>query len=303
MKFCPKCGTQLPDEARFCNKCGAPQPDFANEAPIAPQPAQSQPQVQQQAQPQMQQPMQQPANTQMTPSQRFNHLFKTDERFKDIVKGLRRGGLINLFNLLFIIPFMVCMFTPVGAFTGVNVSGAGHYAFEGLGVTSFPYGYSAFTIRSFASAMSATGYKLTPDDALKGQSITTMMSFIFCFLFFALMVVVSLVGNPRGYILKTYEKENGYKELIQRATGGTIFLFGPFYAALGLICAIFTYVNSTGQKYKSGDNYYFGEVTGLKEGLITCIVVASIFIVIMLVAQIVLKKAMNSKLKRYLKQE
>src|SRR5690606_4800594 len=33
LKACPKCNTQLPDEARFCHQCGAPQPVQAEREP------------------------------------------------------------------------------------------------------------------------------------------------------------------------------------------------------------------------------------------------------------------------------
>ena len=36
MKYCVKCGQQLPDQAMFCSKCGAKQPNMENSAP-APQ--------------------------------------------------------------------------------------------------------------------------------------------------------------------------------------------------------------------------------------------------------------------------
>ena len=66
MKFCPKCGTQLVDEARFCSKCGAAQPNMENVP--APQPATA---VQQTPAPQPA-PVQEPS--QMTPGQRYNYL-------------------------------------------------------------------------------------------------------------------------------------------------------------------------------------------------------------------------------------
>ena len=42
MKFCPKCGTQLPDEAKFCPNCGAKQPGMEAEQTPAPAPTTNQ---------------------------------------------------------------------------------------------------------------------------------------------------------------------------------------------------------------------------------------------------------------------
>ena len=42
MKFCPKCGSKLPDDARFCINCGQPVPMLDNPTPTvvpAPTPA------------------------------------------------------------------------------------------------------------------------------------------------------------------------------------------------------------------------------------------------------------------------
>ena len=33
MKYCPKCGTELKDDADFCTKCGAPQPSSVQASP------------------------------------------------------------------------------------------------------------------------------------------------------------------------------------------------------------------------------------------------------------------------------
>lgn len=294
MKFCPKCGNSLPDDAKFCTKCGALQPGFENENPA---PNNEQPVAQPVPQPTPQEMSFDKPNPSMSPRERFDYLYEHDERFKTIVRCIRRCGLVALINLLFIVPWLVCLLTPVGAFTGVNVHPTGQSTFEAMGIYNFPHPYSALSIRTFTTIVSAAGKAITPGDSLKNPM--ALLLFIFGFVWIPLMVLAGVLGNPRGYLLTTYEKEGGYKELIKRAKGGSLIMFGAMYDLICMVCAIMTYVNSTDLNYKAGDTYYFGEVTGLKEGMITCIVVTVIFMIIMIVTQAVLKSIINRSLKEY----
>ena len=124
MKYCPKCGTPLEDDTRFCTKCGAPQPDMDVE---------KKEEIVEVKKEEEQEP-------QLSDRERYNNLLKTDERFKTIVRTSKLAGLFTLIYLLFIVPFFVNMFTPVGAFTGVDVSTQGMSYFNALGVHHFPYG-------------------------------------------------------------------------------------------------------------------------------------------------------------------
>ena len=36
MKYCPKCGSTVPEEASFCPKCGTNIPNSANQTPLSP---------------------------------------------------------------------------------------------------------------------------------------------------------------------------------------------------------------------------------------------------------------------------
>ena len=285
MKFCPKCGAQLVDEARFCSKCGAPQPNMEN-AP-APQPA---PVVEPAPAPvQPQEP------SQMTPGQRYNHLKQNDERFRDTVKVIFLLKFVGLISLLFIVPWLVCYFTPVGTLTGINAQDYGNNLLFAWG-KSYPYNFNnfelAFTIQHWSNSGS---HKLTPGNALNSNIFPSLMWF-FGWIFIALIALATMLGTPKGYVLKTYEKDPN--ELYKAIKGNTIWFFGPAFAVIGLFNAISTYVNSN-CTYKDSTQYLFGEITPYKPGLITCIIVTIIFVAIMLAGSIVLRSLLFKKINKH----
>ena len=278
MKFCPKCGNQLPDDARFCNKCGAPQPNVnGGDAGSAYQPAQM--------------------SSGITPREQFNNLMRDDPKFKAIVGASKAIGLFSLINLLFIIPFFVCSFTNVGAFTGVNVSSEGMYEFQALGITQFPFGYSAISLREFILLADAGGYALTPGDGLRNPS--PLIIFIFGFVWAALIVLVSLIGRPKGYLMKTYLTQNGQQTLVKSFKASGIH-FGPIFCLVSLMSSVIVFVNSNGINYNNGKTYIFGEVKGDVGGLVICIVVSIIFLAIILAANIILRVLVMKKLNKQL---
>ena len=279
MKYCPKCGAPLDDHLKFCTKCGAPQP--TEEVKQEEKKAEPVPEVKSEERP-------------LSDRERFNNLLNTDQRFKNIVKASKLAALFTLVNLLFLIPFFVGMFTKVGAFTGVDVSAQGASYFDVLGIHYFPYGYSAMSIRKFIAYAKAGHWSICPNDTLR--SPTTVIIFIFGLIFAALLVVISVVGRPNGYLLKTYEKENGEKELIKSIKSPMTLLAGVFLTIVGIMPGIATYIASTDLKYESGHHYVFGQVTGLSSGLITIIVVAVIFIGLILGGNIVLRVVFVNKL-------
>ena len=138
MKYCPNCGSQLPDEARFCPNCGTKQPNMEN-AP-APQPAP----VVEPAPAHQHPPAQVKEPAQMTPAQRYNYLKQNDERFKATIKVSFILRFVGLVTLLYIIPWLVCYLTPVGTITGIDMSdyGAGLMAGKTL-----PYNFSMFEVQ------------------------------------------------------------------------------------------------------------------------------------------------------------
>ena len=285
MKFCPKCGAQLVDEARFCSKCGAPQPNMEN-AP-APQPApvvEPQPEVA---------PVQEP--TQMTPAQRYNHLKQNDERFKATVKVIFLLKFVGLIGLLFIIPLLVNYLTPVGTITGIEMSSQGSLFMSSMG-KSVPYNFSMYEVQFLLRpAVNAGHYKLTPDNALNNVMPTVL--WYFGFLFFVVIALVSMLGMTKGYVLRTYEKDPN--ELYKALKGNTTWIFGPALSIITMILAIFTYINCKDLDYSGGETYYFGVIIENKSGLIVCIVVSLIFATIMIAGSIVLRSLLFKKIDKH----
>ena len=288
MKFCPKCGAQLVDEARFCSKCGAPQPNMEN-AP-APQPA---PVVEPAPAPQPQ-PAQAQESAQMTPAQRYNYLKQNDERFKATIKVSFILRFVGLVTLLYIIPWLVCYLTPVGTITGIDMSdyGAGLMAGKTL-----PYNFSMFEVQYVLRSWAKVGnYKLTPDDALRTNNMPGII-WVFGFLFIPLLALVSIIGNPKSYLLKTYEKDP--KELYKALKNNSIWIFGPCLTVVAMVNAIMTYVNCIDLDYSDGKHYFLGIIMENKAGLTAVIVVSVLFMIIMIAGSIVPRIILFNKLKKH----
>ena len=289
MKFCPKCGAQLVDEARFCSKCGTKQPNMEN-AP-APQPA---PVVEPAPAPQPQ-PAQAQEPSQMTPGQRYNYLKQNDERFKDTVKVIFLLKFVGLIGLLFIVPWLVNYLTPVGTITGIEMSSQGSLFMSSMG-KSVPYNFSMYEVQFLLRpAVKAGGYKLTPGNALSNVMPTVL--WYFGFLFFALIALISMLGMTKGYVLRTYEKDP--KELYKALKSNTTWIFGPFLSIATMIMAITTYINCKDLDYSGGETYYFGVIMENKSGLIVCIVVTLIFAAIMIAGSIVLRSLLFKKINKH----
>ena len=285
MKFCPKCGAQLVDEARFCSKCGAPQPNMENapapqEAPVVkPAPAPVQPQ--------------EPA--QMTPGQRYNYLKQNDERFKDTVKVIFLLKFVGLISLLFIVPWLVNYLTPVGTITGIEMSDQGSLFMSSMG-KSVPYNFSMYEVQFLLRpAAKAGNFKLTPDNGLNNVMPTVL--WYFGFIFFILLALIAMLGMTKGYVLRTYEKDP--KELYKALKSNTTWIFGPALSIVTMIMAVLTYINCKGLDYSGGGTYYFGVIVENKSGLIACIVVSLIFAAIMIAGSIVLRKLLFKKIEKH----
>ena len=286
MKYCPNCGAQLVDEARFCSKCGAPQPNMEN-API-PQPAPAvapAPVVNQQPE-------------QMTPRQRYQYLIENDERFRETNKILLPLKLIGLIGLLAFIPWLVSYLVPVGTLTGIDVSDYGNNLMV-ASHQSFPHNFSVYEVQFVLRSWAKVGnYKLTPGNALIDNIVPSIFWF-FSFIFFALIAVAAIVGNPKSYVLKTYEKNP--QELYKALKSSALWLFGPALAFISMFNVIMTYVNCTDLDYSDGKTYFLGIIVGNKGGLIASIVVTVIFIAVIVAASIVLRTLFFKKINKYYK--
>ena len=281
MKFCPKCGAQLVDEARFCSKCGAKQPNMENAPAPAPQP-----------QPAPAPAPQEPA--QMTPAQRYNYLKQNDERFKATVKVSFILRFVGLVTLLYIIPWLVCYLTPVGTITGIDMSdyGAGLMAGKTL-----PYNFSMFEVQYVLRSWAKVGnYKLTPDDVLRTNNMPGI-TWVFGFIFLPLVALVSIIGNPKSYLLKTYEKDP--KELYKALKNNSIWIFGPCLTVVAMVNAIVTYTNCKDLDYSDGSHYFLGIIMENKAGLTAVIVVSVLFMIIMIAGSIVPRVILFNKLKKH----
>ena len=287
MKFCPKCGNQLPDDAMFCNKCGAPQPGM--EAPKEEAPVREETPLVNASE--VARPAPTPVAAAATPRERFNYLMENDEDFRCIVKATKKSRFLNLINLLFIVPWLVCMFTPIGMFLG-GMDSAGDSILQTLG--GIPYSYSVMTLRPLITA--AGKYSLTPGNGLNNPM--GLLAFIFGFIWIAFMVLMSILGVSNGQILKIYEGPDGKRKLIQNSTRNTAFLHGPVYSFFSLCTAFVYWFNSKDLNYSNGKNYLYGPAVAIDTGLITCAVVVGIFIVIMIVPQIVLKIVIFRKVRQ-----
>lgn len=285
MKYCPKCGAELADDAAFCVKCGAQQPGF--EKPQATEPALE--------------PVPAPAPTPVTqkpeesPRQRFDRLMVEDEKFKTIVTTTRKVNLLALINLAFIIPMLVNFFTPVAMFTGREPSSNGIAILDALGYR-YPIEFSAMSIYKFKTL--AKPWPLGPGSLPQPFA---MMLFIFSWVFVALFVVIAVVGSPRSYLLKTYE-EGKEAELIKSINSPMKHLFGSVLAFLSLFAAITTYIQCDDIKYVYDDSsrWIFGEIAAIDGSLIGPIMVTIIFITAMIVSSFVVKSFMTKKLRQML---
>ena len=294
MKFCPKCGTQLVDEAKFCPKCGAPQPGME---PKEEPKVEETPKVEEKPVEEVK-PAPAPEKT-LSPRERYNNYLKNDECFRDAAKVIKAVSLISLINLLFIIPWLCSLLIPVGMFTGVNVSTQGMDYFNVLGA-SFPYEFSALSVRQFVQYADIGHNALTPGESLQTNPSAIIM-LIFRIIYVPLLVLLALLGKTKSYILKVYEGPDGRANLLKTARK-TNAIFGPFAALFTFSPALGTYLSCIDLKYDYSDGkpYIFGEVDGILPGFIACIVITVIFAVIILVSQLVIAGVLyNKKLKKY----
>ena len=286
MKYCPKCGNQLPDEANFCPKCGAPQPSV------------QQPSVQQAPTPHeiVTQPNvnSQPLNQGNSPRERYNNLYKNDEVFKEIVLYRRKKYLFELINIVFIITLLVSLLTPVALFTGINATSEGAQMMSVVGM-SLPYEACAYDLIELD--LLSGNKALAPGSLNNAYAIVTV---IFGVIFSILLVVFPIIKafTGRGYILRQYEAGKA-KQLIKESMQP--FVFGSLLNLMTLVSPLNFYIIASNAEYKDGKTYLFGEITGIQSGFITVIVVAAIITIVSLVLNILISNLLGKKLKGYYK--
>ena len=287
MKYCPKCGTPIDDEAKFCPKCGTPQPGF--EAP------RSEVKVEEPAEYNILN------DTKVSDSEKFKYLMENDEMFRDIYQVSRKKRFFNFINLLYLIPFFVCMFSPIGVFTGNNVHPDGASIFSAMG-WSFPHSFSPMTLQSIKSLMGNKA--LCPNSSVNGA--IPIILFIFGLILIPLIAVFTAIGTPKSYYLKTYQKPIGGKaELLHFGKQNNGFLMGIIGCIFGFIASFNIYVGISDLDYakayerSGGKLYLFGEISEISSSFITGIVLTVIFMVLIVVGIVVPSAIVIKKLNKY----
>ena len=277
MKYCPNCGTQLDDNAKFCHSCGAAQPGTEqvkqNEG-MEPIKETSAPEVQ------------------GTPRERFDYLIKNDERFKDIYRVTKTQNLFNLINILYLIPVLVCLYTPIGMFTGEKATSS-----------TVPAGTTFTPIGVLFYKNLAGNYSLCPDSNLSG--IMPLIVFIFAWLLLVLIIVMSVAGITKGYILKTYESENGPQTLIQNCKKSTQWIFGVGVSIVAFMAMLTQWIacdNNYAQAYQKngGKLYIFGEIVQIPNAIIPGLIVTILFVALIVAGITVARLLFAKKLDKYI---
>ena len=284
MKYCPSCGKQLPDEAKFCPSCGAKQPNMGNDGGNNVV-VNSQPEI----------CSAQPINKEKSPRERYNELFQNDEFFKTVVVTRRKKFLLEFIFILFIVPWLVSLFTPVVLFTGNNATGEGAQMMAAVGM-GLPYQASAF---DFIEIDALSGSKAIAPGSM--SAVYSVVELIFGIIFTALLAAMPLIGafTGRGYVLKLYEGgkvDQLYKETVQPPFAGGVICLMTLVAPMNL------YLSSMNAEYESGKTYLFGEVTGITSGFIVVIVVVVLTAVLSIAGVVIGNAIASKKLKTLYKQ-
>lgn len=296
MKYCQYCGTQLEDSAKFCPNCGAEQPEFK---------AKPQPATEEKPEPISEENMVPYIESEdfkkLSDGEKFNYFMENDEKFRDIYQVSRKKRFFNFINLAFLIPFFVCLFSPIGVFTGVNVHPDGAAIFNGLG-WSFPHTFSPMTLQSIKNLMGNKA--LCPNSSVNG--VVPILLFVFGLILIPLIAVFTALGTPKSYYLKTYLRPNGgAAELLKFGKQNNGFMMGAIGVVFGFMGMLNIYTAISGINYEKayqnngGKLYLFGEISELSSGLVTGIIVSVIFLILIIVGIAVPTSLVTKKLKKY----
>lgn len=314
MKYCPDCGSQLLDEAKFCTTCGAKQPIREKVEEVKEEPKKEEPkkEVKQELPkgpaPELKKeeskavvvlaseatPEVKATNDNVPPAQRYKYLMENDEAFSTIVKSAKKRDRLSLFNLLFIVIWLVCSFMPILVFTGINISSEGRYELEALG-KSIPTNFGGLELWVFSQI--AGDKAVSPSSMLTG--ILPFIAFIFGFLFIALIILIAVLGFTKGFALKSYEK-GGAKGLVSNLSGSRNFI-GALLGLVPLMAMIVTYVQAMDLDYSKGGTYLFGQIAVQQDNLILAIIISSIVIVFEIIVGIIVSIWYKAKIRKFIK--
>ena len=294
MKYCPGCGNQLVDEAKFCTACGAKQPAREKEAlkeektePIAPI------EKEQEALNLGEQEKEKNVLENMTDREKYDYLMKNDEAFSSIVKAARKKDHLSMVNLLYVVIWLLCSFIPILTFTGVGMTTMGAQELAAMG-KSTPLPISGLEVWTYNQI--AGNYALSPSSSLTG--IYPFITFLFGFVFLALIVLVATLGFTRGFALRTYLK-GGSKELVKNLGGSKNFI-GIVLCLFPIMGMVTTFVQASDLDYSKGDNYIFGQIETIPGNLIAAIAVSLVLMVGMLIVAIIATARFKAKVKAFI---
>jgi uncharacterized membrane protein YciS (DUF1049 family) len=256
MKFCPRCGEMLDDNALICPRCGASQSGQSNLDSI----------------------------NRPTPNQNIQNVSKqhieiSDEKFNRLRKLLMLRNLAMLLGLLTIVSALLVFFSNMFVFTGVNavVSSVSKDPFNFIGL----YKYN-----DTASSVENAAWNVGP------SSITTMMSVVpvvgfFVPVVFGLVGLLMMIPGKKEVMYQAYlQKPEALPKTISNVGIFAMMYVGAILPIIGLIICRSTMNNLT-YNYGSDSKYYaYGEMALNNSTFTVALILAIIFAVIVIAGSI-----------------
>ena len=314
MKYCPKCGQPLNDDALFCSKCGTKQPvmEPVKEEPapvvepkpvVEPAPIREEPkvvEVHEEPSPIKEERVDkvEAAPNSETPAAKFNRLMKEDKVFKTAFQNKKFIGLVGLVRLLLVVILIVYLVTPCILITGINISDQGRFFLDAEGISSLPASINIFVANQFKTGINAVGKAFSPSSSFDSSlAVKSTLFIIFTPLFCAVIILAGILPTTKGSFLKEYEKDrNACVKTSSSVQVGQIVLGVILHAYLPLT-ALFTHIALSDLKYSGGSTYYLGELASdtrcLAATTVTAIICLTVYLAATIVSSILFKKRMN----------
>ena len=256
MKFCPRCGEMLDDNALVCPRCGASQSGQSNLDSI----------------------------NRPTPNQNIQNVSKqhieiSDEKFNKLRKLLILKNLALCLGIFVIAAALIVFLSSLFVFTGKNVC-------PGEIAPRDPFNFvKLFKYNDTASSVEDAAWNVGP------ESVTTMMSVVPVVGFFV-PLAIGLVGF---LMMIPAKKEALYQGYLQKPEGlpkaiSNVAIFIPMYVGailpiIGLIICHST-MNNLSYTYPTGRYYAYGEMALNNSIFTVALVLAIIFAVIVIAGSI-----------------
>lgn len=256
MKFCPKCGEMLDDNAIVCPRCGASQSGSSNLDSIN-----------------------KPSSLQNVQSPLEQHVEISDEKFNKLRKLFMIRNLAMLLGLLTVVSALLVFFSNMFVFTGVNavVSSVPRDPFNFIGL----YKYN-----DTASSVENAAWNVGPD------SITTLMSVVpvvgfFTPVVFGLVGLLMMIPGKKETMYQAYlQKPEALPKAISNVGIFAMMYVGAILPIIGLIICRSTMNNLT-YSYGSDSNYYaYGEMAMNDKAFTVALILAIVFALITIAGSI-----------------